>query len=625
MVKVPKRKSKRQTLHHKYKVEKKIREHRRKQRREAKKNPGGKKLKKDPGIPNLYPLKDEMLAKMEKQKEKLEAEKARQKERRKEQVAEKRGLAAMVAANAQREKDFEQQQAEREQQAAGRANQAALYALKDGSKKAYYREFKKILDVADVILEVLDARDPLGCRCTAIEERILQSDPHKKVILVLNKIDLVPKENVEQWLKYLRNYFPTVAFKCTTQHQRHNLAARSHRGAAARAATSAPSSEGSECLGADTLIQLLKNYCRNKNIKTAVSVGIIGFPNVGKSSLINSLKRAKAVGVGATAGFTKTVQEVELDRHIKLLDCPGIVWGTAQSDNDIVLRNCVKVERIVDATEPVEAIIKRCRPEQLLQLYEIPAFSDVTGFLIGVANKRGKLGKGGKADLQAAARSVLLDWNTGRIRFYTSPPDSGVHVAAAVVPSYAAEFDFESVINTIEQPQVLGALPSRRGADATTELVMAPGSAAVAHLDAMDADDVDASDALDPASDDDEGEEEGSESSDGSGSGSDMDDDAAYAASMADVAPPPLAAAAAPPAVPATQRKAQATSTVGAQKAKMADASDVLNPQTNRGLKKLQKKLKKSKQKTSSSSDAYDFATDFLDDNGSDDGMEDDS
>ena len=83
----------------------------------------------------------------------------------------------------------------------------------DNSKKAYYREFKKVIEAADVILEVLDARDPIGCRSKQVEEMILNAGADKKIILVLNKIDLVPREVVEKWMKFLRNEFPAVAFK----------------------------------------------------------------------------------------------------------------------------------------------------------------------------------------------------------------------------------------------------------------------------------------------------------------------------------------------------------------------------------------------------------------------------
>ena len=61
----------------------------------------------------------------------------------------------------------------------------------DGSKKAYFREIKKILETADVVLEVLDARDPLGSRCPDIEKKIIAKDPNKKIILVLNKIGML--------------------------------------------------------------------------------------------------------------------------------------------------------------------------------------------------------------------------------------------------------------------------------------------------------------------------------------------------------------------------------------------------------------------------------------------------
>jgi hypothetical protein len=58
----------------------------------------------------------------------------------------------------------------------------------DQSLRAYYREFRKVVEASDVVLEVLDARDPLGCRCLQVEQAVLSSGTNKKLILVMNKI-----------------------------------------------------------------------------------------------------------------------------------------------------------------------------------------------------------------------------------------------------------------------------------------------------------------------------------------------------------------------------------------------------------------------------------------------------
>ena len=162
---------------------------------------------------------------------------------------------------------------------------------------------------------------------------------------------MVPREVVEQWLKHLRNEFPTIAFKASTQSQRQNLG---HASLSTDIASEALISS-SECLGADNLIKLLKNYCRNANIKTSITVGVVGFPNVGKSSVINSLKRSKVCNVGSTPGVTKVAQHIQLDKNIKLLDCPGIVFSRSSRDGDeaeVLLRNCVKVELVEDPIAP---------------------------------------------------------------------------------------------------------------------------------------------------------------------------------------------------------------------------------------------------------------------------------
>ncbi|EDO31027.1 predicted protein, partial [Nematostella vectensis] len=303
------------------------------------------------------------------------------------------------------------------------------------SLKAYYREFKKVVEAADVILEVLDARDPIGCRCPQVEQAVIAAGATKKLVLILNKIDLVPKDIAEKWLKYLRNEFPAVIFKASTQTQKQNL---SHSKVPVSLAGKDVLSSSS-CLGAETLLKLLGNYCRNKDIKTSITVGVVGFPNVGKSSIINSLKRSRTCTVGATPGVTKSMQEVQLDKHIKLLDSPGIVMDTGDSDAAIILRNCVKIENIEDPIPPVEAILRRCNKQQVMEKYSVPDYKDSNEFLTHLGKRLGKLKKG--SNLITSCISSLY---SGKIQFYTHPPEEHklpTHISAEVVAEWSKEFD----------------------------------------------------------------------------------------------------------------------------------------------------------------------------------------
>lgn len=152
-------------------------------------------------------------------------------------------------------------------------------------------------------------------------------------------------------------------------------------------------------------------------------VGIIGYPNVGKSSVINSLKRSRAVNVGSTPGLTKSVQEIHLDQNIKLLDCPGIVFSnSAAMDADVILRNAVRIEQLEDTIAPVEQLLKRCKKERLMAIYNIEDYNSADEFLTNVAKSRGYLKKGGTPKLQHAGRVVLKDWNSGKIPYFTLPP-----------------------------------------------------------------------------------------------------------------------------------------------------------------------------------------------------------
>lgn len=334
-----------------------------------------------------------------------------------------------------------------EQQQTAKANGEGQHEIEitDSSRRAYMKELRKVVDRADVVLEILDARDPMGCRTLDMEEAI-GNRSGKKIVLVLNKIDLVPPHVLQPWLTYLRTFYPTVAFKASTQNQSNHLSANYGRADKATADTLS----GSKAVGSDALMQLLKNYCRNNHIKTAITVGVIGYPNVGKSSVINSLKRSKAASVSSTAGHTKVMQEIHIDSKIKLLDCPGIVFDHTDS-NALLLRNCINTETMDDPVGAVQVILSRCEPAQLVQLYNLDPtskFQDVIEFLVLVATTKGKLGKGGIPDRHAAARIILQDWNRGKIPFFTPPPDQKLNILdSQIVSSYGDEFDLDKVLN----------------------------------------------------------------------------------------------------------------------------------------------------------------------------------
>ncbi|XP_044754859.1 nucleolar GTP-binding protein 2 [Coccinella septempunctata] len=268
------------------------------------------------------------------------------------------------------------------------------WVMAAGQSRRIWQELHKVVDSSDVLLQVLDARDPLGTRSAYLEKFLRTEKPHKHLIFILNKVDLVPVWVTQRWVAILSAEYPTVAFHASITHP----------------------------FGKGSLINLLRQFAKLHIDKKQISVGFIGYPNVGKSSIINTLRKKKVCKVAPIAGETKVWQYITLMRRIYLIDCPGVVYPSAETDNEKVLKGVVRVELVNNPEDYIEEVLKRVRKEYIQKTYKINEWSDHIDFLEQLARKSGKLLKKGEPDITTSAKMMLNDWQRGKLPFYVSPP-----------------------------------------------------------------------------------------------------------------------------------------------------------------------------------------------------------
>ncbi|ODV77321.1 nucleolar GTP-binding protein 2 [Suhomyces tanzawaensis NRRL Y-17324] len=275
-----------------------------------------------------------------------------------------------------------------------------------GQSKRIWNELYKVIDSSDVVIHVLDARDPLGTRCESVEKYIRDECPHKHLIYVLNKCDLVPTWVAAAWVKHLSKNYPTLAFHASITNS----------------------------FGKGSLIQLLRQFSSLHSDRQQISVGFIGYPNTGKSSIINTLRRKKVCQVAPIPGETKVWQYITLMKKIFLIDCPGIVPPSSKdTESDILFRGVVRVEHVSNPEQYIPDMLRKCERKHLERTYEIKGWSKFeedpslleqasNEFIEIIARKQGRLLKGGEPDESGVSKQILNDFNRGKIPWFTAPP-----------------------------------------------------------------------------------------------------------------------------------------------------------------------------------------------------------
>ena len=276
-----------------------------------------------------------------------------------------------------------------------------------------WRVVKEAIDEADIIVEVVDARDPIGTRNRKLE-RLVQEEG-KPILIVMNKADLVPKEWAEDYKR--RSEIPVVF-----------ISARERK-------------------GTGILRKAIKRLARPLlEEQERVKVALIGYPNVGKSTIINTLKGKRAVGTAPVPGYTKGKQLIRLSKRIWLLDSPGVV--PIDDFDELVIKGGFPADKIDEPVKPALKLISRIletRKEAITEKFGIKDFESEEEILRKIGEKRGLIKSGGEVDLEETARWFLREWQTGRFTLFGKEEGKKDEFT----------WDFEEVLDGVEKDLLL--------------------------------------------------------------------------------------------------------------------------------------------------------------------------
>ena len=250
------------------------------------------------------------------------------------------------------------------------------------------RMMQENIKLIDIVIELLDARVPISSRNPDIDE--LANNKYRLVIL--NKCDLADDKVNDRWQKYFEDKGIRVV----------KINAKSGQ-------------------GMKNITELIKEACKEKIerdrkrgiINRPIRAMIVGIPNVGKSTFINSYAKKACTKVGNKPGVTKGKQWIKINKNVELLDTPGILWP--KFDDETVGKNLAYIGSINDdilqkvelSCELISFLVKDY-PGALERRYQVDESMNTSEILENIARNRGCLQKGKEVDYEKAA-AILLD------------------------------------------------------------------------------------------------------------------------------------------------------------------------------------------------------------------------
>ncbi|KAL7273775.1 hypothetical protein RUND412_003352 [Rhizina undulata] len=343
-----------------------------------------------------------------------------------------------------------------------------------------WRQLWRVIERSDLVVQIVDARNPLMFRSEDLEKYVKEVDPRKNNLLLVNKADMMTVEQRLAWAEYFeRNGIRYKFFSAFLAKQKNEEANDSDFEGAeddekdedeeevvedehvqeeeilveeakkldvskdAKEAEWEDDEDGDERIRILTVDELeglfLEQAPAAENDDTEaprkIQIGLVGYPNVGKSSTINALMGAKKVSVSATPGKTKHFQTLHFGEKIVLCDCPGLVFPNfATTKAELVCNGVLPIDQLREFSGPATLVTQRIPQSFLEAIYGIkirtrPMEEGGTGIptgeelLMAYARARGFTKTGaGNPDESRAARYVLKDYVNGKLLFCHPPP-----------------------------------------------------------------------------------------------------------------------------------------------------------------------------------------------------------